>query len=69
MIRWLLNYALNNRLLMLVLAVGLLGWGAYSFKQLPVEAYPDVANNYVQIITQWPGRAARGGRTTDHDSH
>jgi len=23
-----------------------------------VEAYPDVANNYVQIITQWPGRAA-----------
>jgi cobalt-zinc-cadmium resistance protein CzcA len=58
MIRWLLNYALNNRLLMLVLAIGLLGWGAYSFKQLPVEAYPDVANNYVQIITQWPGRAA-----------
>ncbi len=58
MIRWLLNYALKNRLLMLVLALGLLGWGAYSFKQLPVEAYPDVANNYVQIITQWPGRAA-----------
>ena len=25
---------------------------------LPVEAYPDVANNYVQVITQWPGRAA-----------
>ncbi len=29
----------------------------FSFKNLPVEAYPDVANNYVQIITQWPGRA------------
>ena len=29
-----------------------------SFKNLPVEAYPDVANNYVQVITQWPGRAA-----------
>jgi len=56
-ISWILNYALKNRLLMLVLAVGLLGWGAYAFKQLPVEAYPDVANNYVQIITQWPGRA------------
>ncbi len=25
---------------------------------MPVEAYPDVANNYVQVITQWPGRAA-----------
>src|SRR5439155_14329775 len=30
----------------------------FSFKALPVEAYPDVANNYVQVITQWPGRAA-----------
>ena len=29
-----------------------------SFHNLPVEAYPDVANNYVEIITQWPGRAA-----------
>jgi len=33
-------------------------WGIISFKSLPVEAYPDVANNYVQVITQWPGRAA-----------
>ena len=33
-------------------------WGAISFRNLPVEAYPDVANNYVQVITQWPGRAA-----------
>ncbi len=36
----------------------LLVWGGISFHNLPVEAYPDVANNYVQIITQWPGRAA-----------
>ena len=44
----------------MVLAVGilLLVWGAISFKNLPVEAYPDVANNYVNVITQWPGRAA-----------
>ena len=28
------------------------------FRNLPIEAYPDVANNYVQIITQWPGRSA-----------
>ena len=32
--------------------------GAISFHNLPVEAYPDVANNYVEIVTQWPGRAA-----------
>ncbi len=58
MIRALVDYALKNRILIMVLAVGLLIWGAYSFKALPIEAYPDVANNYAQVITQWPGRAA-----------
>src|SRR5580704_4018966 len=50
--------ALNNRFMVIALAVLLLIWGAIAFHNLPVEAYPDVANNYVQIITQWPGRAA-----------
>ena len=58
MIRALVDFALNNRFLMLLAAMLLLTWGAISFHNLPVEAYPDVANNYVQIITQWPGRAA-----------
>src|ERR1700758_135395 len=58
MIRGLLEYALNNRFLILAAAILLLIWGAISFHNLPVEAYPDVANNYVQVITQWPGRAA-----------
>src|ERR1039458_1360022 len=58
MIRALVDYGLNNRFLIVALAVLLLVWGAISFHNLPVEAYPDVANNYVQIITQWPGRAA-----------
>src|SRR5215468_3767822 len=56
--RRLINIALNNRFMVLALAGLLLVWGAVSFHSLPVEAYPDVANNYVQIITQWPGRAA-----------
>src|ERR1700683_3321572 len=54
----LIDFALNNRFMVLALAVLLLVWGAISFHSLPVEAYPDVANNYVQIITQWPGREA-----------
>src|SRR6202521_4288170 len=58
MIRAFVDYALNNRFLVLAFAVLLLIWGAISFHNLPVEAYPDVANNYVQVITQWPGRAA-----------
>jgi len=58
MIRRLVDFALNNRFLVMGVAVMLFIWGGISFHNLPVEAYPDVANNYVQIITQWPGRAA-----------
>jgi cobalt-zinc-cadmium resistance protein CzcA len=58
MIRRLVDFALDNRVLILAVATLLLIWGGISFHNLPVEAYPDVANNYVQIITQWPGRAA-----------
>src|SRR6202046_2652246 len=56
--RRLIDFALNNRFMVLALAALFLVWGAISFHALPVEAYPDVANNYVQVITQWPGRAA-----------
>ncbi len=58
MIRKLVDFALNNRLLVIATAIMLFAWGAYSFHNLPVEAYPDVANNYVEIITQWPGISA-----------
>ena len=58
MIRGLVDFALGNRFIVLILAVLLFVWGIFSFHNLPVEAYPDVANNYVTVITQWPGRAA-----------
>ena len=58
MIKRVVDFALNNRFIILIAAVLLFGWGAISFHNLPVEAYPDVANNYVNIITQWPGRSA-----------
>jgi heavy metal efflux system protein len=58
MIRKLVDFSLNNRFIVLSLALLLFVWGVISFKALPVEAYPDVANTWVQVITQWPGRAA-----------
>src|SRR5262250_3109494 len=58
MIRRLVDFALENRFLVLAAAILLFLWGALSFHQLPVEAYPDVANNYADIITQWPGISA-----------
>jgi len=58
MINALVDFALNNRFVILGLAIVLFIWGLIAFHNLPVEAYPDVANTWVQIITQWPGRAA-----------
>ena len=58
MIRRAVDFALNNRLLVIAVAILLFIWGVISFRSLPVEAYPDVANNYVQVITQWPGISA-----------
>jgi heavy metal efflux system protein len=58
MIQAIVDFALENRILVLAVALLLLVWGAISFHLLPVEAYPDVANNYVEIITQWPGISA-----------
>ncbi len=58
MIRRIVAFALNNRFIVLAIALALFAWGIVAFRRLPVEAYPDVANTWVQLITQWPGRAA-----------
>jgi cobalt-zinc-cadmium resistance protein CzcA len=58
MIRRVVDFALNNRLLVVALALILFAGGIVSFERLPIEAYPDVADNYVEVITQWPGISA-----------
>jgi heavy metal efflux system protein len=58
MIRALVDFALNNKVLVMAVWILLLAWGAISFHNLPVEAYPDIADNYVTVISQWPGRSA-----------
>ncbi len=58
MIRVMIDFALRNRLMVLGGALVLFVWGIISFHNLPIEAYPDVADTYAQIITQWPGHAA-----------
>jgi heavy metal efflux system protein len=58
MIRALVDFALKSRWLVLGAVVLITGWGVLAFRGLPIEAYPDVANNYVTVITQWPGRSA-----------
>src|SRR6202049_844752 len=58
MIRRVVDFALSNRLLVLAFALILFAGGIVAFRHLPIEAYPDVADNYVEVITQWPGISA-----------
>jgi len=58
MIRRVVDFSLNNRLFVLAFALLLVGGGIVAFHNLPIDAYPDVADNYVEIITQWPGISA-----------
>ena len=58
MIRAVVDFALNKRPFILAFALLLFVGGMIAFQNLPIEAYPDVANNYAWVITQWPGRAA-----------
>ena len=58
MIRRVVDFALDNRLLVLAFGLILFAGGIVAFRNLPIEAYPDVADNYVEVITQWPGISA-----------
>src|ERR1700688_3115066 len=58
MIHRLVQFALRQRFLILMLTVFLAVGGAISFQRMPVDAYPDLSPPIVEIITQWPGHAA-----------
>ena len=58
MIRRIVDFALDQKLLVLAFTLLLIAAGAFAFHRLPVDAYPDVADNYVEVITQWPGISA-----------
>ena len=58
MIHHIVQIALRQRFLMMMLVLLLIVAGAYSFLKLPVDAYPDLSPPMVELVTQWPGHAA-----------
>ncbi len=58
MIHRIVQSALQQRFLVLMLVVFIGIGGAVSFQRMPVDAYPDLSPPMVEIITQWPGHAA-----------
>src|SRR5271163_722599 len=58
MIARIVSFALSQRFLVVTASIMLMIWGVISFRNLPIDAYPDLSPPHVEIITQWPGHAA-----------
>src|SRR5260221_185801 len=58
MIHRIVHFALRQRFLVLMVTVLMVIVGAWSFRQMPVDAYPDLSPPMVELIAQWPGQAA-----------
>jgi len=58
MIHRIVQFALRQRFLVVMVVLMMAAYGIYSFQQMPVDAYPDLAPPMVEIITQWPGHAS-----------
>jgi cobalt-zinc-cadmium resistance protein CzcA len=58
MINRIVQFALNQRFLVMMLTAFITVAGVISFQRMPVDAYPDLSPPIVEIITQWPGHAA-----------
>lgn len=57
MVQKLISLSLRNRWLVLLFSIGLFVWGAYSVKQNPIDAIPDLSENQVIVFTEWMGRS------------
>ncbi len=58
MIHRIVQFALRQRFLVLIMTFLVIVAGAISFQRMPVDAYPDLSPPMVELITQWPGHAA-----------
>ena len=57
MVRKLIELALRNRLVVLLIAGGLFAYGFYSIRKNPIDAIPDLSENQVIVFTEWMGRS------------
>ena len=57
MVQKLIELALRNRLIVLLIAAGMFAWGIYSIRKNPIDAIPDLSENQVIVFTEWMGRS------------
>lgn len=58
MIAKIINFSVNNKLIVVLFLLGLIGYGAYETSKLPIDAVPDITDNQVQVITVSPSLGA-----------
>jgi len=59
MIEYIIQFSIKNKFIIGLFVIALIGWGVYSFTQLPVDATPDITNNQVQVISRAPSLAVQ----------
>ncbi len=57
MVQKIIELALRNRLIVVLMAGGMLAWGIYAINQNPIDAIPDLSENQVIVFTEWMGRS------------
>src|SRR6202012_4640730 len=57
-LKGIIGFSLKNRFFIIFCTLILVVAGIITFKNMPIEAFPDVTNTEISIITQWPGRSA-----------
>ena len=58
LLKGVLSFSLKNKYFIFFATLILVVYGVITFKNMPIEAFPDVTNTEITIITQWPGRSA-----------
>ncbi|MBU1821490.1 MAG: AcrB/AcrD/AcrF family protein, partial [Bacteroidetes bacterium] len=56
MVHRIIEWSLQNRYMVLMLAAGLSVWGFVSVRNNPIDAIPDLSENQVIVFTEWMGR-------------
>jgi len=57
--KWLIDFCIRERLLIAILSIGIVAFGIYATKHVPVDAIPNVGENQVIVLTEWMGRSPK----------
>src|SRR2546427_8541216 len=57
MINWLIGVSIRNRFLVIAFFTLVAGWGYWALLQTPIDAIPDLSDNQVIVLADWPGRS------------